>query len=191
MPSEHLNTFPFAAVVGMDDGKRAIECALANPNIRTVLIRGGEGSAKTTLARSSGSIGSRKVVNCPLNVTDEQLFGGLDIEKTLKSGKPEMQKGLLARADGNILYIDDVNLMDRAMLSGLLDCVLTGTVKVEHQHVSFTQLSIILLGQFFIHVFHDIGRQKHVVKNNLFLVIHVFRGKVSRHLAAGRNPVVV
>jgi magnesium chelatase subunit D len=136
MPSEHLNTFPFAAVVGMDDGKRAIECALANPNIRTVLIRGGEGSAKTTLARSSGSIGSRKVVNCPLNVTDEQLFGGLDIEKTLKSGKPEMQKGLLARADGNILYIDDVNLMDRAMLSGLLDCVLTGTVKVERGPIS-------------------------------------------------------
>jgi len=136
MPSEHLNTFPFAAVVGMDDGKRAIECALANPNIRTVLIRGGEGSAKTTLARSSGSIGSRKVVNCPLNVTDEQLFGGLDIEKTLKNGRPEMQKGLLSRADGNILYIDDVNLMDRAMLSGLLDCVLTGTVKVERGPIS-------------------------------------------------------
>ncbi|MBQ4369035.1 MAG: magnesium chelatase, partial [Candidatus Methanomethylophilus sp.] len=99
MPSEHLNAFPFTAVVGMDDGKRAIECALANPSIRTVLIRGGEGSAKTTLARSSGSIGSRRVINCPLNVTDEQLFGGLDIEKTLKSGRPEMQKGLLSRAD--------------------------------------------------------------------------------------------
>ena len=136
MPSEHLNAFPFTAVAGMDDGKRAIECALANPSIRTVLIRGGEGSAKTTLARSSGSIGSRRVINCPLNVTDEQLFGGLDIEKTLKSGRPEMQKGLLSRADGNILYIDDVNLMDRAMLSGLLDCVLTGTVKVERGPIS-------------------------------------------------------
>ena len=127
MPSEHLNAFPFTAVVGMDDGKRAIECALANPSIRTVLIRGGEGSAKTTLARSSGSIGSRRVINCPLNVTDEQLFGGLDIEKTLKSGRPEMQKGLLARADGNIL-------------SGLLDCVLTGTVKVERGPISASYL---------------------------------------------------
>ena len=136
MSSEPLTHFPFSAVVGMDDAKRALECAVVNPRIRTVLIRGGTGTAKTVLARACSDICSKHIVNCPLNVTDEQLFGGLDIEKTLKTGRPEMQPGLLSRAHNNILYIDDVNLMDRAMLSGLLDCVLSGTVRVERGPIS-------------------------------------------------------
>ena len=136
MSAEPLRTFPFSAVVGLDDAKRALECAIVNPRIRTVLIRGGTGTAKTVLARSCSDIAGKTLVNCPLNVTDEQLFGGLDIEKTLKTGRPEMQPGLLSRVHGNILYIDDVNLMDRAMLSGLLDCVLNGTVRVERGPIS-------------------------------------------------------
>lgn len=136
MSEKHLNSFPFSAIVGMDDGKRALECALANPHIHAVLIRGGSGTAKTVLARSLSEIASRKVINCPLNITDEQLFGGLDVERTLKSGRPEMQPGILKRADGNILYIDDINLMERSMLSGLLDCVLGGNVRVERGPIS-------------------------------------------------------
>ena len=136
MSSEPLTHFPFSAVVGMDDAKRALECAVVNPRIRTVLIRGGTGTAKTVLARACSDICSKHIINCPLNVTDEQLFGGLNIEKTLKTGRPEMQPGLLSRAHNNILYIDDVNLMDRAMLSGLLDCVLSGTVRVERGPIS-------------------------------------------------------
>ena len=136
MSGEPLNLFPFTAVVGMEDAKRALECALVSPCIRTVLIRGGEGSAKTTLARAAAGISGRKVINCPLNVTDEQLFGGMDIERTIKSGKPEFEPGLLARADKNILYIDDINLMDRAMLEGILDSVLTGVVCVERGPIS-------------------------------------------------------
>ena len=136
MSAEPLRTFPFSAVVGMDDAKRALECAIVNPRIRTVLIRGGTGTAKTVLARSCSGICDKRIINCPLNVTDEQLFGGLDIERTLKTGRPEMQPGLLSRAHNNILYIDDVNIMDRAMLSGLLDCVLNGTVRVERGPIS-------------------------------------------------------
>lgn len=120
----------------MDDAKRALECALVNPNIRTVLLRGSEGSAKTLLSRAAANLTDRRIVNCPLNVTDEQLFGGLDIEEALKSGRSVLQPGLLSRAHGNILYIDDVNLMDRGMLAGILDAVLTGTVHVERGPIS-------------------------------------------------------
>ena len=136
MPAGPVNGLPFTAVVGMEDGKRALECSLINPNIRTVLLRGGSGSAKTTLARAAAGITDRKMINCPLNVTEEQLFGGIDIEEAMKSGKAVLQPGLLSRADGNILYIDDVNLMDRGMLAGILDAVLTGTVHVERGPIS-------------------------------------------------------
>ena len=138
MSAGPVNAFPFTAIVGMDDGKRALECALINPHIRTVLLRGGSGSAKTTLARAAAGITDRKIVNCPLNVTDEQLFGGIDVEEAMRTGKAVLQPGLLSRADGNILYIDDVNLMDRGMLAGILDAVMTGTVRVERGPISAT-----------------------------------------------------
>lgn len=134
--SERALRFPFTAIVGMDDGKRSLECALVNPNIRAVLIRGGSGTAKTTLARAAAGITDKVIVNCPLNVTEEQLFGGMDVEEAIRTGKAVLQPGLLSRADGNILYIDDVNLMDRGMLAGILDAVLTGTVHVERGTIS-------------------------------------------------------
>ena len=136
MPAGSVNGYPFTAVVGMDDAKRALECALVNPNTHAVLLRGSEGSAKTLLSRAAANLTDRKIVNCPLNVTDEQLFGGLDIEEALKTGRSKLQPGLLARAHKNILYIDDVNLMDRGMLAGILDAVMTGTVHVERGPVS-------------------------------------------------------
>lgn len=120
----------------MDDAKCAIECALVSPSIRTVLIRGGPGSAKTVLARASGELSGRRVVNVPLNVTEEMLFGGLDVESTIREGRPVMAAGLMAEADGNILYVDDANLLDRRVLASLLDCVDTGYVRVEREGVS-------------------------------------------------------
>ena len=135
MPAGALS-FPFAAVYGMDDAKRAIECAAVNPVLRTVLIRGGPGSAKTVLSRAAGALIGRRVVNVPLNVTEEMLFGGMDAEATMREGRAVMQKGLLAQADGGILYVDDVNLLDQRILASLLDCVVSGRVKVEREGVS-------------------------------------------------------
>lgn len=137
MPQFDLRTgFPFSAVYGMDDAKRAVECALVNPRIRTVLIRGGPGSAKTVLARAAGGISGKRFVNVPLNVTEEQLFGGMDIDATICEGRPVVQKGLLASADGGILYVDDINLLEQKTLASLLDCVLTGRVVLEREGVS-------------------------------------------------------
>ena len=53
----------------MDDAKHAILCACVNRNLRTVLIRGGPGSAKTVLARSVGGLTGMNVVNLPLNAS--------------------------------------------------------------------------------------------------------------------------
>ncbi len=136
MPSVDLRSFPFSAVLGMDDAKRAMQCILVNPNLKTVLIRGGQGSAKTVLARSVANISNKKIINIPVNVSEEQLFGGMDIDATIKEGKPVMQPGLLSRANGNIVYVDDVNLMDQRILMSLLNSVLEGRVVLEREGVS-------------------------------------------------------
>ena len=136
MSPDDLTSFPFSAVYGMDDPKRAILCASVNPRIRTVLIRGGAGSAKTVLSRAAGILTGRRIVNIPLNVSEEQLFGGMDIDATIREGRPVVQKGILDRADGNILYVDDVNLLDQRVLASLMDCVLSGRVVLEREGVS-------------------------------------------------------
>ena len=135
MPQVDLS-FPFSAVYGMEDAKNAIMCVCVNPRLRTVLIRGGAGSAKTALARSVGSLTGRKVVNLPLNATEEQIFGGMDVEATVRSGRPVMDPGILSRADGAVLYVDDVNLMDQRVLASVLDCVESGRVILEREGVS-------------------------------------------------------
>jgi len=136
MPPVDLRSFPFSAVLGMEDAKRAMQCMLVNPNIRTVMIRGGQGSAKTVLARSVGRICGKNIINVPVNVSEEQLFGGMDIDATIKEGKAVMQPGLLSRADGNIVYVDDVNLMDQRILMSLLNSVIEGRVVLEREGVS-------------------------------------------------------
>ena len=136
MPSVDLRSFPFTAVLGMDDAKRAMQCLLVNPNLKTVMIRGGQGSAKTVLARSVGRISGKSIINVPVNVSEEQLFGGMDIDATIKEGRAVMQPGLLSRADGNIVYVDDVNLMDQRILMSLLNSVLDGRVVLEREGVS-------------------------------------------------------
>ena len=136
MPPVDLRYFPFTAVLGMDDSKRAMQCILINPNLKTVMIRGGQGTAKTVLARSIGHISGKSIINIPVNISEEQLFGGMDIDETIRAGKVCMQPGLLSKADGNILYVDDVNLMDQRILMTLLNSVLDGRVVVEREGVS-------------------------------------------------------
>ena len=54
----------------------------------------------------------------------------------MRTGEATLQPGLLSKADGNILYIDDINLMDRGMLAGILDVIATGVVNVERGPIS-------------------------------------------------------
>ncbi len=135
MPSGPV-TFPFTAVVGMDDAKRALTCAFVGSHIHTVLLRGGRGTGKSVLARSVAKLTGKKIINCPLDVTEEQLYGGLDVEKAVSTGEMVLEPGLLSRADGNILFIDDANLMDRSIFAGILNVVLSERVKVERGPIS-------------------------------------------------------
>ena len=68
---------------------------IINPKIGGVLINGEKGTAKSTLVRGIGEVFPEiKIVNLPLNITEDNLLGSLDIEKTLKTGKKVFQDGL-------------------------------------------------------------------------------------------------
>ncbi len=78
-----------------------------------------------------------KVVDLPLSVTIDRLVGSIDIEKFLKEGVRALQPGILAEANRNILYIDEVNLLDDYIADSLLDSAAMGWNTIEREGVSF------------------------------------------------------
>ena len=130
------DVFPFPAVIGVDEAKKALMAALVSDDIRTVLIQGSTGSAKTTLIRSLEDISGRKVINLPVGTNEDQIFGSLDIEETMLMGERRSMPGILEKAEGNILHADDVNLMDDTILDQLLESVISGKAHVEKEGIS-------------------------------------------------------
>ena len=124
--------YPLPAVVGNADAKDAIRCGLCSSHIHTILISGPAGTGKTIMARAAAGIsGSRRVIELPLNVTREQVFGTIDIETALSTGNTEVSDSLLRRANGNILVADNVNLLPKDLIHTVLDAVCEGIVRAE------------------------------------------------------------
>ena len=78
-----------------------------------------------------------RVVDLPLSITVDRLVGTLDIHRALKEGIRALQPGLLAEANRNILYIDEVNLLDDYVADVLLDAAAMGWNIVEREGLSF------------------------------------------------------
>jgi magnesium chelatase subunit D len=85
------------------------------------------------------------VVDLPVGATEDRLVGTLDIEKAIKSGEKHFEPGILAAANRNILYIDEVNLLDDHLVDVLLDAAAMGVNYVEREGVSFTHPSQFVL----------------------------------------------
>lgn len=136
----HTNSlYPFTAVVGQEQAKKALLIALVNPRVGGLLIGGRKGTAKSILARSTKElIGSKQFIDLPLNVTEDMLFGSIDIEYAVSKGQKRFAPGILARANENILYIDEVNLLRQELLLAVLDANAAGLNQVERDGISFT-----------------------------------------------------
>ena len=142
MDPEHVRKglrppFPFSAVVGNREAKLAIQCALSSDDIHSVLICGPKGTGKSVMAGSAATVcGDRSVVNLPLNVTEDQLFGSMDLETTIRSGKKRVSRSVLARADGNILLVENVNLLPTYLLYQVMNAAENRTNLVERDGMS-------------------------------------------------------
>ena len=78
-----------------------------------------------------------RVVDLPLSVTIDRLVGTVDVEKFLREGVKALQPGILAEANRNILYIDEVNLLDDYIADSLLDSAAMGWNVIEREGISF------------------------------------------------------
>lgn len=155
----HSRLYPFSAVIGQEELKLSLLLNTVNPRIGGVVIRGEKGTAKSTTVRALGAMLPEKisaiegtgcspdVVTLPLNATEDMVAGGIDFQQTMKEGRRVFQPGLLAKADGGILYIDEVNLLDDHIVDIVLGAAASGENHVEREGISFTHsASFVLVG---------------------------------------------
>lgn len=79
-----------------------------------------------------------RVVELPVSATEDRVVGTLDIEHAIKKGEKKFEPGILALANRNILYVDEINLLDDHVVDVLLDAAAMGVNTVEREGVSYS-----------------------------------------------------
>ena len=76
------------------------------------------------------------LVELPIGATEDRVVGSLDLQRVLRDGEHAFSPGLLARAHGGVLYVDEVNLLHDHLVDVLLDAAAMGRVHIERDGVS-------------------------------------------------------
>jgi magnesium chelatase subunit D len=153
--------YPFAAVAGHRAAKHALMLLAVEPALRGVLLTTTSGSGESILARGFTSVlpesDSRvkddaarvgdfdNLIELPLNITEDRLLGALDLERTLAAGKRMISPGLLAQADGRVLCVDNINLLESDTAAHIAHALDSRRVCLERDSMSAIQSADFLL----------------------------------------------
>src|SRR2546425_11054717 len=77
-----------------------------------------------------------RIIDLPINASEDRLVGSIDIEAAVRAGTRRFQPGVLAEANRNLLYVDEVNLLDDHLVDVLLDAAAMGINVVEREGMS-------------------------------------------------------
>lgn len=134
--------YPFTAILGQDAMKEALILNVISFGIGGVLIRGQKGTAKSTAVRALNDLLTGvKVVELPIGATEDRIIGTLDVEHTIKTGEKKFEPGILKKADKQILYVDEINLLEDHLVDVLLDAAAMGVNHIEREGISYTHAS--------------------------------------------------
>jgi magnesium chelatase subunit I len=173
---KNLNNFPFAAIIGQDEMKLALQLNVIDPKIGGVMIMGDRGTGKSTTIRALADLlpditilkndpfntdpnmvieGENyetetikiPMVELPLGATEDRVCGTINLKEILSGGESTFEPGLLARANRGLLYVDEINLLDDHLVDVLLDSAASGWNTVEREGISIKHpAKFILIG---------------------------------------------
>ncbi len=84
----------------------------------------------------TGEEKTMRVITLPLGTTEDRLIGSVNIEEILTKGIKALQPGMLAMANQNILYIDEINLLPDHITDDILDAAASGWNTIEREGLS-------------------------------------------------------
>jgi magnesium chelatase subunit I len=141
---DELQPFPLLALVGQPELKTALILTLINPGIGGVLVSGPYGVGKTTAVRGlldilplvevEGNPAVReqmRLIELPLNARIDDVVGGINERVALEQSRVQIEEGVLARAHRNLLYVDEINLLDASVVDAILDAAAQGRTMVR------------------------------------------------------------
>lgn len=85
-----------------------------------------------------------RLIELPLNARLEDVVGGID-ERAAAHDRMRIRRGILAQADRNILYIDEINLLSDDIIDSILDAAAQGSYTVRRGPLAATYRSRFVL----------------------------------------------
>ena len=88
-----------------------------------------------------------RLIELPLNARLEDVLGGLNERIAIEQHRVRLERGILAHAHRNLLYIDEVNLLEDVIADAILDAAAQGRVIVRRGPLSAVYpASFVLVG---------------------------------------------
>lgn len=88
-----------------------------------------------------------RLTELPLNSRLEDVVGGINERVAIEQNRVRLERGILARADRNILYIDEINLLDDEIVNAILDAAAQGRYTVRRGPLTATyRARFVLIG---------------------------------------------
>lgn len=88
-----------------------------------------------------------RLVELPLNARLEDVVGGVDERVAIQQNRVRLERGILSRADRNLLYVDEANLLADEIVDSILDAAAQGQYTVRRGPVRATYRSrFVLIG---------------------------------------------
>ncbi len=88
-----------------------------------------------------------RLIELPLNAQLADVIGGLNERVALEQNRVLLERGILVQADQNVLYIDEVNLLDEQIIDAILDAAAQGQYTVRRGPLAATYRSrLVLIG---------------------------------------------
>src|SRR6188474_2208708 len=87
-----------------------------------------------------------RLIELPLNARIDDVVGGID-ERAASHERMRIRRGILAQADRNLLYIDEINLLSDEIMDSILDAAAQGSYSVRRGTVADSYRSrFVLIG---------------------------------------------
>ncbi len=102
-------------------------------------------AAKLARGEKLAGLDRMRLIELPLNARLEDVIGGINERIAIEQQRVRLERGILTYAHRNLLYIDEVNLLDDIIVDAILDAAAQGRMVVRRGPLSAIYPSELIL----------------------------------------------